>query len=534
MSKRFPGRRLSIARLGIFSLLVVALVGAGLVGWGRFQDTRAAAATPSVFSGYVDVTATPTYAFENPVTPEGRSVVLSFVVADPKNPCQPSWGGAYSLSGAADSLDLDRRIARLVQNGGRVAVSFGGLTNNELATVCTDPAQLKAAYQSVVQRYSLSTIDLDVEGTALADTASLQRRAAAIASLQQDQKAAGKDLSVWLTLPVAPSGLTAEGQAAVQTTLAAGVDLAGVNIMTMDYGASRQSGESMLQASKDAAEATHTQLDEVFRKAGANYGSETLWRKIGLTPMIGQNDVQGEILTLDDAAGLNAYARSKGVGRVSMWSLNRDATCSTNYPDLTRVSDACSGVAQGSAHYATLLGQEVAAGPVASAAPVATATGAPSAVVDDPATSPYPIWSPDFAYVAEDRIVWKHNVYQAKFWTRGDVPNDPIAQGAATPWKLIGPVLPGDRPVPEVTAPAGTYPQWAATRIYNKGDRVMFEGHILEAKWWTQSSSPEAALQGSADSPWLKLKNADVEALLQQLSGQGTASPTATTSAGRP
>ena len=61
-------------------------------------------------------------------------------------PCTPSWGAAYSLADAASSLDLDRRVARLQQLGGTVAVSFGGLANQELAVTCTDPAQLKAAY----------------------------------------------------------------------------------------------------------------------------------------------------------------------------------------------------------------------------------------------------------------------------------------------------------------------------------------------------------------------------------------------------
>jgi chitinase len=45
-------------------------------------------------------------------------------------------------------------------------------------------------------------------------------------------------------------------------------------------------------------------------------GSQTLWRQIGVTPMIGQNDVPGAIFTPDDAAGLNAFAREKGLGRV--------------------------------------------------------------------------------------------------------------------------------------------------------------------------------------------------------------------------
>ncbi len=41
---------------------------------------------------------------------------------------------------------------------------------------------------------------------------------------------------MWLTLPVSPNGLTADGLRVVDQMLSAGVDLAGVNGMTMDFG----------------------------------------------------------------------------------------------------------------------------------------------------------------------------------------------------------------------------------------------------------------------------------------------------------
>ncbi|WP_125610476.1 chitinase [Specibacter cremeus] len=504
-----------MVRLGVMVLAFAVVAGAGFVAWSRFQDARAASASPSIFAGYVDVTATPTYAFESPVSDPAKSVVLSFIVADKTDRCRPSWGSAYDLPAAGQALDLDRRIARLVQQGGRVSVSFGGQVNDELATVCTDPAKLKSAYAEVVDRYDLTGIDLDIEGAALADGPSLERRAAAIAALQKDRAAAGKPLSVWLTLPVAPSGLTAEGVAAVGSMLDAGVDLTGANVMTMDFGGSRAPGQGMLQASTAAAAATHAQLAGAYQSRGRTLGDETLWRKIGLTPMIGQNDVQGEVFTLADARGLQQFAAAKGVGRMSMWSLNRDATCSPNYPDVTRVSDGCSGVEQGGALFSRVLGAGLDSAPLPGPDATATSTGTATAVVDDPATSPYPIWNETNAYVAQDRAVWRRNVYEAKWWTRGDVPDNPVLAGASTPWRLIGPVLPGDRPLPEVTVPAGTYPEWSADKVYRQGERILFDGHVFEAKWWTRTDSPEAALQGSADSPWLKLKNDAVEQLLK-------------------
>ena len=240
-----------------------------------------------------------------------------------------------------------------------MAISFGGLTNDELAVSCTDPDRLQAAYGAVVDRYNVSSIDLDIEGEALSDTASLDRRSAAVAALQQERRKAGNDLSVWLTLPADPHGMTAAGNDAVRRMMTAGTDLAGVNVMTMDYGGSKLPGRSMYENAVAAAEATHVQLGSLYRDAGNELGSETVWRKIGLTPMIGQNDVVDEVFTLQDAQELSAYADTKGVGRLSMWSLNRDRTCSSNYPDVKKVSDGCSGVDQDDSSFATLLGAGV-------------------------------------------------------------------------------------------------------------------------------------------------------------------------------
>jgi chitinase len=513
VSQRFPGRKLSALRVVALGAAVAVVATVAVSGWTRFEDARAASATPSFFSGYVDVTATPTFAFEDVATSKAKSVVLSFIVSDPDSACQPSWGGFYELGEIGTSMDLDRRIARFVQNGGEVSISFGGMANAELATACTDPVKLKAAYQQVIDRYDITTIDLDIEGAALGDSAAGLRRATAIAAIQKKQIAADKSLNVWLTLPVAPTGLTVEGTAAVAQMLAAKVELSGVNVMTMDFNTGITTSSGMLDASIAAAQATHEHLGDLYRATGSELGDKTLWAKIGLTPMIGQNDVPGEVFSLGAARGLNAYAQKMGVGRMSMWSLNRDATCGGNYPDVNRVSDACSGVDQGDARFAELLASGITGEP-SSAPAIRTAEPSLAPVVDDPATSPYQIWSPQATYVAEDRVVWHGNVYDAKYWTLGDVPDNPSVRASETPWELIGPVLPGDKPQPVIEVPAGTYPDWSDAPVYAKGDRVMFGGRILEAKWWTQGDSPQPALEGSNGSAWRKLTNEEVATIL--------------------
>ena len=51
-----------------------------------------------------------------------------------------------------------------------------------------------------------------------------------------------------------------------------GVDLAGVNLMTMDYGDSRPADRDMVGATEDALRASERQLDDLYRRAGTPLG----------------------------------------------------------------------------------------------------------------------------------------------------------------------------------------------------------------------------------------------------------------------
>ncbi len=46
---------------------------------------------------------------------------------------------------------------------------------------------------------------------------------------------------------------------------------------------------------------------------------------IGITPMIGVNDDTNEVFDLAAAQEIVDFAQQKGISRISMWSLNRDA-----------------------------------------------------------------------------------------------------------------------------------------------------------------------------------------------------------------
>lgn len=176
-------------------------------------------------------------------------------------------------------------------------------------------------------------VDFDVEGGAIANATANSRRAKAIAQLQ----AGHSGLEVSYTLPVMPTGLTQDGVNLLADAKANGVRIATVNIMAMDYGASF-SGD-MGGYAIDAATATRAQIRSLLGLSDA-----AAWKAVAVTPMIGVNDVSTEVFTVDDASQLVAFAKSKGLGRLSMWSATRDKQCpggAKNVADAT-----CSSVVQ--------------------------------------------------------------------------------------------------------------------------------------------------------------------------------------------
>jgi chitinase len=84
--------------------------------------------------------------------------------------------------------------------------------------------------------------------------------------------------------------------------------------MTMDYGTSVDNHGQMGLDAIQAAQATEAQLHSLGLTA-----------KIGITPMIGVNDIASEVFTQADAQAVLAFAQSDpNVARLSMWSVARD------------------------------------------------------------------------------------------------------------------------------------------------------------------------------------------------------------------
>lgn len=281
------------------------------------------------FAPYADLSLYPLYNLSASASVEGTKFFnLAFITSN--GACNPEWGGVTALNDAAISSD----ISALRGVGGDVRVSFGGASGTELAQSCASASSLAAAYQKVIGAYSLKYIDFDVEGAAVADTASINLRNQAIAILEANNPG----LKVSYTLPVLPSGLTGQGVSVLSSAKAAGVNLDAVNVMAMDYGASFAG--DMATLAEQAAGATAGQIQSVWTSLSA---SQAL-AKVAVTPMVGVNDVSSETFSVADASALASWAKSKNLAWLSFWSATRDKQCPGGAAAFA--SPTCSSVAQ--------------------------------------------------------------------------------------------------------------------------------------------------------------------------------------------
>ncbi|MFK8912732.1 chitinase, partial [Streptomyces sp. YS-3] len=267
--------------------------------------------TTSRFAPYIDTSLYPAYDLVDTATKTGvKEFHLAFITSG--GGCTPLWGGVSAL----DSDAVAAQIGALRAKGGDVRVSFGGASGSELGLVCKSADELATAYGKVIDAYKLTKVDFDIEGAALPDTAANARRAQAVARLQKSHP--GLDVS--FTLPVMPEGLTQPGVDLVADAKKNGVAVSAVNIMAMDYGPA-YSGDMGTYAIQ-AATATQAQIKGVLGLSDA-----AAWKAVAVTPMIGVNDVNTETFKVDDATQLVDFAKSKGLGRLAMWSGARDKQC---------------------------------------------------------------------------------------------------------------------------------------------------------------------------------------------------------------
>jgi hypothetical protein len=258
-----------------------------------------------------------------------RYFTLAFVNAAAD--CTPVWPGALPVS--ADKL-WAMNVRKLRRQGGDVIIAFGGYDGTELAQVCNDAATLAAAYEQVLAKYKPIALDFDIEHLAIEDQPSIDRRSQALRLLAERNPS----VCISLTLPATPAGLTEKSMNVLASAMATGARIDLVNLMTMDYGRfaeTKQMGDNAIAA----AQAATVQLQQLGMHA-----------RLGITPMLGVNDVAGETFTLTDAAALTTFARQNtNVALLAYWSIARDnGSCSA------QLSPLCSGVQQTKWQFATI------------------------------------------------------------------------------------------------------------------------------------------------------------------------------------
>jgi hypothetical protein len=303
-----------------------------------------APAATAGFAPYVDTSLYPPFSLTSTAQKTGvKQFNLAFIVAGGSGGCTPEWGGVTPVG----SDPVAAQIGALRAMGGDVRISFGGEAGRELAETCTSVSQLQAAYQKVISADNASKLDFDIEGAAIANTAANDRRDQALAALQQ----ADKGLQISFTLPVLPSGLTADGVAVLTGAARAGVQIAAVNVMAMDYGdgAAPSPAGNMGTFAIDAATATDAQVASVL-----GISDSAAWSRIAVTPMIGVNDTSDEVFTLANAQQLVAFAASKHLAWLSMWSAGRDQECPGGAQP--SAEPTCSSIVQSPDAFMTALG----------------------------------------------------------------------------------------------------------------------------------------------------------------------------------
>lgn len=252
-------------------------------------------------------------------------------------------GGACTGRWQQDNETKLIAIAEMLRSrGGQVIVSSGGWNAFDIAAECTDPAKIADLYDGVLARLRTDYLDLDAEPGDVHDNLLpevVDRRSAAVKLLQERFAARGKTLHVSLTIAIRPAfGFDARNFYVLQSAKKAGLDFEVVNPMIMDY-RDGTSGPEMGPRSILALEKGESQLQSLLPgRTDAQY-----WSMMAATAMIGQNDAEPEIFTLEDARKLVAFAQLKGMARLSFWSVDRDnGTCA----GAQIANPACSGIPQ--------------------------------------------------------------------------------------------------------------------------------------------------------------------------------------------
>ncbi len=283
----------------------------------------------------------------------------------------------------------------------------------DLGAQCSSAAAMAGQVESVVTTFNVNHLDFDIESNEQYNSADLALTAQALGQVRSWASGNGRQLTISYTIPTLPTGLTSTGESVLTTALANGFTPDIVNIMTMDYGSS---GTEMGAAANQALDAVAGQLESVY-----GISSAAAYAMLGNTPMIGQNDSSGEILTLADAATVESYAAQRGIAWLSFWAEGRD---NDGCPGNTSASSTCSGLSQSNGAFTEAFqpfttGSSSGGGggsPTPTPTPTPTSTGSGSCAS---------AWVSSTAYVSGNEVSYNGDNWTANQWNYDEVPGGP-------------------------------------------------------------------------------------------------------------
>jgi chitinase len=264
-----------------------------------------------------------------------KDLTLAFMLSHGK--CNPEWDGTRALLGGADQHAIEAVRAA----GGDVDVSFGGWSGKKLGSACKTPEALAAAYQKVIDAYSLHAIDIDIEHGEFTNKKTRLRVIAALAAVQR----ANAGLEISITFGTGETGPERDGQSLIADAAAIGFQPSVWTIMPFDFGAPVA---DMGQTSIKAAEGLERELATRY-----SLSSALAYEHVGISSMNGATDESDETVSAPNFQAILAFAEQHHLGRLTFWSVNRDRPCAAKSSE----SDACSGIEQQPYEFSNLLAQ---------------------------------------------------------------------------------------------------------------------------------------------------------------------------------
>jgi chitinase len=253
-----------------------------------------------------------------------QDLTLAFILSH--RACNPEWDGERPLLGGSDEAAIESIRAA----GGEVDVSFGGWSGKKLGNSCKTPVALAAAYQKVIDDYSLKAIDIDIEHGEFASKKVRKRVIEALAIVQ----AQNPGLEISVTFGTAEDGPERDGISLIDDAAAIGFQPSAWTIMPFDFG----------RPLTDMGHASIRAVEGLQRDLVAAYGISpaAAYEHAGISSMNGETDESSVLVSVEDFETMLAFAQQNHLARFTFWAVNRDRQCAGG----ENTGEDCSGIAQ--------------------------------------------------------------------------------------------------------------------------------------------------------------------------------------------